>query len=111
MFGGFRTRVERPYEGEKVLGMFWEHNFRTVPFELIGWRWAAERNIGLIVHGGHGRTWFADRMLLDYAPQYTDGFHHEIGVSINGLFDLFRLDFTKRLDAPGFFVSVGFVRF
>ena len=111
IFGGFRTRVDRPYEGEKVLGMFWEHNFRTVPFELIGWRWAAERNIGLIVHGGHGRTWFGDLTLLDYAPQYTDGFHHELGVSINGLFNLFRLDFSKRLDAPGFFVSVGFVRF
>lgn len=111
MFGGFRTRVERPYEGEKVLGLFWEHNFRTVPFELIGWRWAAERNIGLIVHGGHGRTWFGDRTSLDYAPQYSDGFHHEIGVSINGLFDWFRLDFTKRLDAPGFFVGVGFVRY
>ena len=110
-FGAFRTRVNRPYEGEKVLGMFWEHNFRTVPFELIGWRWAAERNIGLIVHGGHGRTWFGDRTLLDYAPQYIDGFHHELGVSINGLFDWFRLDFTKRLDASGFSVSVGFVQF
>lgn len=110
-FGAFRTLVNRPYEGEKVLGMFWEHNFRTVPFELIGWRWAAERNIGLIVHGGHGRTWFGDRTLLDYAPQYSDGFHHEIGVSINGLFDWFRLDFTKRLDAPGFFVGVGFAQF
>ena len=111
IFGGFRTRVGRPYEGEKVLGVFWEHNFRTVPFELMGWRWAAERNIGLIVHGGHGRTWFGDRAILDYEPQYTDGFHHELGVSINGLFDWFRLDFTKRLDAPGFFVSVGFVQF
>ncbi len=110
-FGAFRTLVDRPYEGEKVLGMFWEHNFRTVPFELIGWRWAAERSIGLIVHGGHGRTWFGDRTLLDYAPQYIDGFHHELGVSINGLFDWFRLDFTKRLDAPGFFVSAGLVRF
>lgn len=94
-----------------MLGVFWEHNFRTVPFELIGWRWAAERNIGLIVHGGHGRTWFGDRTLLDYAPQYIDGFRHELGMSINGLFDWFRLDFSKRLDAPGFFVSVGFVQF
>ena len=112
-FGAFRTRVNRPYEGEKVLEMLWEHNFRTVPFELIGWRWAAERNIGLIVHGGHGRTWFGARTLaeLDYAPQYTDGFHHELGVSINGLFNLFRLDFTKRLDAPEFSVSAGVVRF
>ena len=112
-FGAFRTCVNRPYEGEKVLGIFWEHNFRTVPFELMGWRWAAERNMGLIVHGGHGHTWFGDRTLagLDYAPQYTDGFHHELGMSINGLFNLFRLDFSKRLDAPGFSVSAGLVRF
>ena len=80
-FGGFRTHVDRPYEGEQVLGVFWEHHFRTVPFELIGWRWAAEQNIGLTIHGGHGRTWFGDRTLagLDYKPQYLDGVHHELG--------------------------------
>ena len=112
-FGGFRTPVDRPYEGEQVLGVFWEHHFRTVPFELIGWRWAAEQNIGLTIHGGHGRTWFGDRTLagLDYKPQYLDGFHHELGVSINGLFYLLRVDFTVRLDAPGFYVSAGIARF
>ncbi len=112
-FGGFRARVGRPYEGENVFGVFWEHHFRTIPFELLGWRWAAERNIGLIVYGGHGRTWFGDRTLagLDYEPQYLDRFHHELGASINGLFDLFRVDFTKRLDASGFYVSAGIARF
>ena len=112
-FGGFRTRVDRPYEGERVLGVFWEHHFRTVPFELLGWRWAAERNIGLTIHGGHGRTWFGDRTLagLDYEPQYLDGFHHELGASINGLFYLFRMDFTVRLDAPGVYVGAGLARF
>ena len=112
-FGGFRTRTGRPYEGEYVLGAFWEHHFQTVPFELIGWQWAAERNIGLILHGGHGRTWLGDRTLsnLDYEPQYLDGFHHELGVSINGLFYLLRVDFTVRLDAPGFYVSAGIARF
>ena len=96
-FGAFRTWVDRPYEGEKTLGVFWEHNFRTVPFELIGWRWMVERNIGLIVHGAHGRTWFGDRTLagLDYKPQYLDRFHHETGVSINGLWDLFRVNLTR----------------
>lgn len=112
-FGGFRTRVDRPYEGESVLGVFWEHHFRTVPVELLGWRWAAERNIGLTIYGGHGRTWFGDRTLagLDYEPQYLDGFHHELGASINGLFYLFRMDFTVRLDAPGFYVGAGIARF
>lgn len=111
-FGAFRTWVDRPYEGEESLGLFWEHNFRTVPFELIGWRWMVERNIGLIVHGAHGRTWFDDRTLavLDYKPQYLDRFHHEIGVSINGLWDLFRVNLTRRLDTSRFYVSVGVAR-
>ncbi len=111
-FGAFRTWVDRPYEGEKTLGVFWEHNFRTVPFELIGWRWMIERNIGLIVHGGHGRTWLGDRTLagLDYKPQYLDRFHHEIGMSINGLWDLFRVNLTRRLDTSRFCVSVGMAR-
>ena len=111
-FGAFRTRIDYPYEGEKKFGVFWEHHFRTVPFELVGWQWAAERGIGVIVHGGHGRTWFANETLagLGYTPQYLDQFHHELGVSINGLFDLFRVNFTKRLDRAGFYVSVGMAR-
>ena len=111
-FGGFRARVDRPYEGEKLLGMFWEHNFRTVPFELLGWQWAVKRNWGVIIHGGHGRTWFDARTLvgLNYSPAYMNRFHHEVGVSLNGLFDLVRINVTKRLDTSGIYGSVEMAR-
>tara|TARA_B100001964_G_scaffold141763_1_gene156224 strand:+ start:51 stop:347 length:297 start_codon:yes stop_codon:yes gene_type:complete len=90
----------------------WEHHFRTLPFELLGWDWLARRNIGIIVFGGHGRTWILEDRLASFAyvHQYVDQFHLEIGVSVNGLLGLLRLDFAKLLDADGFTISVGFAR-
>ena len=38
-----------------------------------------------------------------YAPQYIDGFHHELGVSINGLFDLVSVGFHKAVGCIGIF--------
>jgi hypothetical protein len=110
--GTFRALHANPYEGEHYLGVFWEHHFRTLPFEYLGWQALVRRNIGLIVYGGHGRTWISDSRLagLPFAPQYVDQFHHELGVSVNGLLGLLRIDFTKRLDTTGYTVGVGFAR-
>jgi D-alanyl-D-alanine-carboxypeptidase/D-alanyl-D-alanine-endopeptidase len=36
-FGVLRTLRDRSYEGENFFAIFWEHNFRTIPFELLGW--------------------------------------------------------------------------
>ncbi|MCZ6636109.1 MAG: hypothetical protein O7G87_22150, partial [bacterium] len=108
-FGGFRAFPNRPYEGEHYLGFYWMHNFRTVPFEILGLRGLAKNGISLSIHGGHGRTWMSDRRraALTYTPQYIDRFHHELGGSINGLWGLGRIDFTKRLDTSGFYVGWG----
>lgn len=110
--GTFRTLHANPYEGEHTLGLFWEHHFRTIPFELLGWDRLVDRSIGLIVFGGHGRTWIADDRLatLPFAPQYVDRFHHEAGVSISGLFDFLRVDFAKRLDTSGFTIGLAFAK-
>lgn len=111
-FGAFRSRVDRPYEGEKHFAVFWEHNFRTVPFEMIGWQWAVKRNWGILIHGAHGRTWFGDQTLasLNYTPMYQNRFHHEMGASLNGIFDLVRLNVTKRLDTSGIYGSFEMAR-
>ena len=116
-FGALRTLDDRPYQGEHHVAFFWEHNFRTVPFELIGWQALVDQDIGLIVHGGHGRTWIGDdaQQRLRRRGVFlrtTDGFHHELGLSVNGLlYDSLRLDLTKRLDAPSFSVGVSVLRF
>ena len=41
----------------------------------------------------------------------ADGFHHELGLSVNGLlYDSLRLDLTKRLNAPSFSVGASVLR-
>lgn len=112
-FGAFRTLVGRPYEGERWAALFWEHNFRTVPFEGLGLWSLARMGTGVIVWGGHGRTWLSDetRASLAFAPRETDGVHHELGVSVTHLFKLFRLDLGWRLDRPGAYLGFGMTRF
>jgi len=116
-FGALRTLDDRPYQGEHHVALFWEHNFRTVPFELIGWGAPVDQDIELIVHGGHGRTWIGDDAAerlrqRGVALRRADALHHELGLSVNGLLeDTLRLDLTKRLDASGFSVGVSVLRF
>lgn len=111
-FGTFRTLEDLPVEGPRYAAMFWEHNFRTVPFELAGLGWLAEKGIGVIVHGAAGRTWIkrGDLAGLGYTSRYQDGLRSEIGISVNGIFGVVRLDATKRLDAKGLYTGAGLAR-
>ena len=112
-FGTFKTLLGRPYEGEKYLALFWEHNFRTVPFELLNWDFFVEKGIGLILHGGHGRTWIATQRLqiLEHDFNYPDQFHHEIGLAVNGILGLIRVDITQRIDNPALYIGIALNRF
>ena len=115
-FGTLRTLEDgRPYEGEQHLAAFWEHNFRTAPFEALGLYGTARRGWNVLLFGGHGRTWVGearqDRLALAGTPlNVPDGFHHEVGVGLSGLLGLFRVDVAKRLDASGWAVSLGLAR-
>lgn len=111
-YGSMRSLIGKPYEGEKYAGVFWEHNFRTVPLEILGLRSLARRNIGVIVYGASSKSWVSEETLqsLSFIPIYPDKFHHEIGIAINGLLDLFRIDFTQRLDKSEFYVGISFAR-
>lgn len=112
-FGTFKSLRGFPLDGEKYLAVFWEHNFRTIPFEILGLRSLAKRDLGIIIHGASGRTWIDPARLssLTYAPRYQDSFRHEIGLSLNGLFGMIRLDYTRRLDKAGDYLGFGFKRF
>lgn len=110
--GTFKTLLFRPYEGERYLGIFWEHNFRTVPLEILGLRGLARKGIGMIFFGASGRTWISDeaRSHLTYAPRVSRDFHHELGLSVNGILNLLRVDAAWRLDRPGFYAGFGLAR-
>ena len=111
-FGTLRSLKDAPLEGERYCALFLEHNFRTIPFELLRFRWLAEKGTGIILHSAAGRTWISDNRLtgMQYSPRYRDGFHSEIGLTVNDLFDVFRIDITKRLDKRGVFVGFGKAR-
>ena len=74
------------------------HDFADAVFEIVGWN-TYGRGYGLILHGASGRTWLSsDRLAaLDFAPQYSDAIHHEVGISFK-LSSLIRIDYTRRLD-------------
>ncbi len=97
-FGGLKTLRSAAYDAKDVLAIHWEHNFRTVPFELLGWDRITEKGVGVIVFGASAKTW------------RPDNHHHEIGVSINSLFGIMRLDAAYRLDRPGFFAGLSLAR-
>ena len=59
-YGILRAARGHPYEGEQYIALHAEHNFRTIPFELIGLQPLVERDIGLILFGGAVRTWGPD---------------------------------------------------
>lgn len=107
-FGAFKSLRSQPYEGEKYFGIFWEHNFRTVPFEILGITPVARSGVELILHGASGRTWINDERLkkMSYLPNYLDSFHSEIGLSLNKLFKIFRIDFTYRLDNKELYFNI-----
>lgn len=114
-FGGLRTRHGQPYQGEHVAAAFWEHTFRTVPFELLRLQGLAQRGWTMLLHGGHARTWLSDAQqgawtLAGQAPPETNGWHHEIGAGLSGILGVFRVDVSKRLDAGGWGVGLSAAR-
>ena len=111
-FGALRTVRGHPLEGEHYAALYWEHDFRSAPFELLGLWGLAMRGAGLVAHGASGRTWIdAERRAgLGWEPRYEDGFRHEAGLSLV-LFHLLRLDFTRRLDRAGWSAGASLARF
>jgi hypothetical protein len=114
-FGALRTRDGQPYLGEHAAAVHWEHSFRTVPFELLRLTGIAKRGWNVILHGGHARTWIDDGRLLQLIGngafvEGSNGWHHELGVSISGIGGLIRIDGTARLDEPAFSIGIGLPR-
>ena len=108
-FGAFRHLGDYPYEGEKYLGVYWQHNFRAAPFEIFNLGYLARNGFEIILYGGSGRTWISQEKLntLQYAPHVLDKFYHEAGIALSWS-RILRLDATKRLDERGFSIRASF---
>jgi len=80
----------------------------------MGWQWPVEHNWGIIVFGGAARTWNPGQSLPANNGAYplltTKNWHTEAGISLNGLFGLFRIDVARRLDQPATVLRIGVAR-
>jgi len=111
-FGVFKTLGSEIFKSGNFVSFFWEHNFGTVPFEVIGLQGVARTGIEIILHGSSGKFWKGESTFLrkmNY-PDYFNDIQHEIGVSINKIFNFFRIDFTKNLNRDDYFIGVSIAR-
>lgn len=108
-FGALKTIDSPPYVGDTWVLLAWEHTFRTVPFERMGWQWAVEQHWHVIVHGAHGYSDTKRSLPAGYSG-LEGNWHHEAGISLSGLFTVARLDAAWRLDAPGFRIGLSTAR-
>lgn len=108
-FGTLKTRRNLPYEGTTWWVAIAEHNFRTIPFELLGLRPLADRGWGIILFGGAGYTEVSgnDSEFLMTTP----GIHSEVGGSLNSIFGILRFDVAFRLDSPGTYIGFSVPRY
>lgn len=107
-FGVMKTRRGVPYTGSEYWLAYAEHNFRTIPFEILGLNALSDRGWGIILFGGAGQAG-VDRLAGTGYP--SDGVHSEAGISLNSVFGILRIDAALRLDAPGSFVGISVPRY
>jgi len=108
-FSVLKTRSSLPYVGNKYGIIAVEHNFRTIPFEILGLNYFVENGWGLILFGGAGVAELHDRS--SFLVMDSNGIHTEAGISLNSIFGILRLDFAKRLDSPGHFIGFSVPRY
>ncbi len=93
-----------PYQGNGVIFGHWEHNFRTLPFEILGAQWMVNRGYNILVFGGHAFV----RQARSQGNQWID--HNELGVSLSGIFGIMRLDLAYRIGENLLYPTVSVAR-
>ncbi len=93
-----------PYQGNGMLFGYWEQNFRTVPFELLGLWSLANQGYHMIVFGGHA-------FMRGTQPPSNDWiYHNELGLSLGGILGLIRINFAYHIGANRVSPSFGLAR-
>tara|TARA_R110002124_G_scaffold114662_1_gene270115 strand:+ start:4053 stop:6485 length:2433 start_codon:yes stop_codon:yes gene_type:complete len=110
-FGAFRSKRYIPYQGASYFAVNAEHNFRSVPLEMLGWRNAPQTGLSIIAFGGVGKIWNSTSNINQFGVIGTEDLHLEVGGSVSNIFNLFRFDLAFRIDDPGFYPGVSVARF
>lgn len=115
-FGAFRTHIGVPLIGSNLAYLHVEHNFQTVPFEILGLDFLTKRDIGVLVFAGSGVV--SGRDFRNLGAQFIQADNrsdtewiHEVGVSVNKLFGLFRANIGMALPQNEWVFSVSVAKF
>ncbi len=92
-FGVLRGGIPKEFAGTKFVAVQAEHNFRTLPFLLLGLPFLYRNGIELIAHGGAAQTWTGDSSSLG-------GWYYEAGLGVSRILDFLRFDVTYRFAEP-----------
>jgi hypothetical protein len=100
-FGVLKTAYPREFIGDRFVMMSAEHNFRSVPFLVLGIPPLYKSGIEVILNATAAQSWLN-------GVSTTHGWYYEAGIGIGKIFDLIRADVTYRLSNPhDVFFSVG----
>lgn len=91
--GTLRSMPNGRLDGRHVAGLYWEHEFKSLLFEVLRLRGLAQAGVGIRVGGAHARLWPGE------------GWIHEATISL--VRAPVRLDLTRGLSTPGWSITVG----
>ncbi|MFC1629482.1 DUF5686 family protein [Gemmatimonadota bacterium] len=104
--GTLRGADHRELAGTDYVVLTAEHNFRSQPFQLLGFRWLYEQGIELYAHAGIAQSWRHGVKVPQEHP------YREVGFGIGRIAELFRLDLTHRLSGPaGWYLTLTLTTF
>ncbi len=105
-FGSLRGAGHREFAGQRYWVVTAEHNFRNQLFLALGLRRLARTGLEVIAHGALART---RRNSLDLPAA---GPYAEAGFGLGRIWDIFRLDFTRRFSSPaGWYLTFALTTF
>ncbi len=108
--GTLRGARPRELAGDRYVVLTAEHNFRNLPFLLLGLRGLSEKGLEVLIHGGIARAW-RDQPGADLAIP-ADRPYLEAGFGLGRVLEMVRIDLTRRLVAPtGWSVSIALTTF
>ena len=109
-FGTLKTAGSRPLLCDQYMMLAVEHNMITVPFEILGLKFLARRNVGIVLNYTTLRTWLSNKNMNKYHLKGGDTYH-EIGISLNNIFNFIRLDYFHSLSSNAYYYGISITRF
>jgi hypothetical protein len=100
-FGVLRTAYPREFTGDRFAMISAEHNFRSVPFLMLGIPFLYKSGIEILVDASAAQSWLNGNSM-------TNGWYYEAGIGIGKIFGIIRADVTYRISNPnGLFFTIG----